>query len=1062
VSKIMKPMPMSVLMERIIGEWTARHSIFDIPEALTRRVLAIEAHSPGFKVNRVSIGLPVGPAAGPHTQIAPNLVAAWLAGSRVFELKTVQENDRLDIEKPCIDVLDEGHNVEWSTELTLEEARAEYLRAWIAIHILRAALIDTSSGGGSEKPGELMFNMSVGYTLDGIKGPRMDTFIEGMRSPVGTPVWETALLEAMFAVDSAEFQDAFGKAGAEHARVAVRSMPASPVHSATISTMHGCPPAEIENIGVYLLENKGLDTYVKLNPTLLGFDEVRSILDTTGWQRIMIKRPTFEHDLQFDAALGLVASLRNKAATTGHRFGVKLSNTLANVNDGTRLPGGERYMSGRPLFPITSRLAAKLAAALPDPPAFSYCGGVSAVNAYDCMAAGLGPLTVATDILKPGGYLRLEQIGREAVRALDAGTPVRPDAKKLARLAEAALLKPEYRGNYKQGETRIHKPLPLTDCFAAPCIEACPASQKAPAYIKALAAGDATKALSIVLADNPLPHITGVLCDHTCQTNCARVDYEGPVEIRAMKLAVARATSLPAKAQQTVSGKGKAAVFGAGPAGLACAHYLALAAYPVTVFETAKEPGGVPANVIPEFRISRSDIAADVDRIKALGAVFKFGHKSGVDRKALSADGFDSVVLATGAPIPRILPLEGSGIRVVDALQFLEAIHSHSGGCDNCKAIVIAGGGNTAMDAARVATRLPGSPSVTILYRRTLAEMPADREEFEMALSDGVSYSELSLPERMTPASGGGMPVLRVREMKLGEPDESGRRSPLPSDRVRDIPCDLIVAAVGEIPDRDLFESLGVDVGKDGKPVVDPATMLTNVKGVYATGDARRGPASIIAAEADGRKAAYAILRAAGIEPAVERFGPQAPDMDALSRRGEILESLPADDPGFASREAERCLSCGSACLRCVEVCPNRANIALPFKAGDLPFKAGDLPVATGGALAQSIQILHIDDQCNECGNCGFFCPYEGKPFADKPTLFADEASVRASRNAGFAFTGPISSPSIVLRAKPGDKEDISVLAFATWIRGAEDSPLLAIAKTVYDSHRYLVPGGEQ
>jgi len=922
---------------------------------------------------------------------------------------------------------------------------------------LRAALGDAKGNAKGKVSGgdygALMFNMSVGYTLDGIKGARMDAFIEGMKSPAGTSIWETELRQAMSAVDSASFQRAFGSTGAERARLAVRSIPVNPVHSVTISTMHGCPPAEIENIGSWLIAEKKFDTYVKLNPTLLGYDEVRGILDVTGWNKIIIKRPTFEHDLQFDAALALVDSLKAKASAHGVRFGIKLSNTLANVNDGGALPGGERYMSGRPLFPITARLAAKLAAALPEPPAFSYCGGVSASNAFDCMQAGLGPLTTATDILKPGGYLRLEQIGREAVRALLKGVPAKPDAGKLEALATAALSKAEYRGDYKKGEARIHKPLPLTDCFVAPCVEACPAGQKAPGYMKALAAGDAKKALSIVLADNPLPHITGVLCDHTCQTNCARVDYEGPVEIRAMKLAVARAASIPVKAGQRVVGKGKAAVIGAGPAGLACAHYLALAGYPVTVFDTAKEPGGVPANVIPTFRIARKDIAADIDRIKSLGAEFRFGNSGSVDKKALAADGFDSIVIAAGAPVPRTLPLEGTGIRVVDALEFLSAAHENSSEYNACQAVVITGGGNTAMDAARVAARLPGKPTVSILYRRSLAEMPADREEFEMALEDGVTYSALSLPERMTPAIGCGVPVLRVREMKLGEPDESGRRSPLPSDRVRDIPCDLIIAAVGESPDTALFESLGASVGKDGRPVTNPDTMMTSVYGIYATGDARRGPASIIAAEADGRKAAYAILRAKGIEPEVGIFGPKAPDMEALSRRGEILQSLPANDPGFAAREAERCLSCGSACLRCVEVCPNRANFALTIKAGDLPVK--DV-----GVLVQSIQILHVDDLCNECGNCGFFCPYDGKPYTDKPTLFTDEVSLRASSNAGFAFTGTPSSPTLVLRSKPGDQADVASLAFPAWTRGALSSPLLSMAKIVYEEHHYLVPGG--
>ncbi|TFG80330.1 MAG: putative selenate reductase subunit YgfK, partial [Spirochaetales bacterium] len=450
MSKIMKALPMSELMARITGEWAARDSAWDIPASATRRILDLEAGSPGFSVNGLRIGLPIGPAAGPHTQIAPNMVAAWLSGARVFELKTVQENDGLDIEKPCIDALDEGHNVEWSTELTLDDARAEYLRAWIAIHVLRAALATPARA-----PGALMFNMSVGYTLDGIKGAKMDGFIEGMRSPAGTDAWDRSISEAAAVVESLAFEKAFGKNGASQARAAISSVPANPVHSVTLSTMHGCPPDEIERIGAYLIEEKGFDTYIKLNPTLLGYDRVRSILDRTGWERISITRPNFEHDLQFDAALKLIASLRAKAAAKRVAFGIKLSNTLANVNDGGRMPGGERYMSGRALFPITTRLAAELASAIPDTPAFSYCGGASAVNARACILAGLGPLTVATDILKPGGYLRLEPMAREAVAALEADVPARPDAAKLAALAESALSEPAWRGDYKKGHTAI-------------------------------------------------------------------------------------------------------------------------------------------------------------------------------------------------------------------------------------------------------------------------------------------------------------------------------------------------------------------------------------------------------------------------------------------------------------------------------------------------------------------------------------------------------------------------------------------------------------------------------
>jgi putative selenate reductase len=445
-----------------------------------------------------------------------------------------------------------------------------------------------------------------------------------------------------------------------------------------------------------------------------------------------------------------------------------------------------------------------------------------------------------------------------------------------------------------------------------------------------------------------------------------------------------------------------------------------------------------------------------------LGAQFSFSWSGDIDLEALKKEGYTSFVVATGAPVPRELPLAGSGIKVVDALEFLEAAHhaARSGKAnpyDGAKAVVVAGGGNTAMDAARVACRLAGKPAVSILYRRTLAEMPADREEFEAALADGARYRELALPEAAAPAKGGALPTLTVRAMELGEPDASGRRAPIASARASELPCDLIVAAVGETPDRALFERLGARVGKDGRPVADPDTMLTELPGLYAAGDARRGPSSIISAEADGRKAAYAILRVAGMEPTVDRIQPGAPDYEALSRRGAYLPSVAiaagverGADPAFVRREAERCLSCGSACLRCVEVCPNRANMAIPVAA------------PAGGPYKQAIQILHVDDLCNECGNCGFFCPYEGEPYLGKPTLFSDEASLRASKNAGFAFMGDAASPSLLLRSAAGEAGGVEVLPFAEWTRTATaaNAALIALARALRDGHGYLIPGG--
>jgi putative selenate reductase len=1051
MSKVMRATPLPRLLARVAGEYRAKRSIFEIPEAAFRRAFELEAGSPGLEVMGSSVSLPVGPAAGPHSQIAPNLVAAYLAGARVFELKTVQENDELEIEKPCIDALDEGHNTEWSTELSLVAAREEYLRGWMAIQLL-ASLFSSS-------PRSFVFNMSVGYSLEGIKGAKVDAFIEGLRAPAATSFWKAALRDLEAFVESGELASSFGPESVSKARALLADFPASPVASATLSTMHGCPPAEIERIGAYLIRDKGLDTYVKLNPTLLGYDRARSILDATLWREIELRRDKFERDLQFPEALRLVASLSSLAKAEGRRFGIKLSNTLPNDNHGAFLPGAERYLSGRALFPLTTRLAADLAAALPGwDSRFSYCGGARGENVGELVAAGLGPVTMATDILKPGGYLRLLPAARAAVTALP-GSPDRPDAEALERLAEGALARPEYRGPWKGGDARIAKGLPLFDCFAAPCIEACPVRQKAPEYIGLQAEGRSEEGFDSILGDNPLPFITGTLCDHVCQEACSRNDYEGSVEIRAVKLVCARSAGAgrrpmtPARSRGQ-SFPGKVAAIGAGPAGLSCAYHLALAGVPVTVFDEAPSPGGVPANVIPRFRIPREDLAADIDRIRSLGAEFR--PLSRVESlEALRAQGYSAFFACTGAPLARELQIEGSSFPIVDALAFLAAASRTSAGGAGAAAsawpygqsrhVVVAGGGNTAMDAARVALRLPGIETVRLSYRRTREEMPADEEELRNAIEEGCRLMELSLPERGYDGHEG--PRLSLRIMELGERDPSGRRSPRPTERTESVDCDLLVLAIGERPDASLLASLGLACGPNGLPSFDPETQESSRKGLYVGGDAARGPSSIISAVADGRRAAYAMLKAAGIEPSASPYVPPPPDRSKLALRGEFAESLPPASPGFAAREAERCLRCDSACLRCVEVCPNRANFALP--------------VAVDSTLSQSLQIIHIDELCNECGNCGVFCPYEGEPYRGKPTLFADREAMELSDNAGVCFgdgTNAKAGPALLLREERGG--EVRKLEFARWSAEGECGPMGTLARTIWREQRYLVGGG--
>jgi putative selenate reductase len=1079
MSKVMETTSLSALLHRIAGEYRAKASIFEIPEAGFRPIFALEAESPGLEVMGKRVSIPLGPAAGPHTQIAPNLVAAWLAGSRVFELKTVQVMDRLEIEKPCILALDEGHNTEWSTELSLDEAREEYLRAWIAINLLAELW--------SPRPRDFFFNMSIGYTLEGIRGERVDAFIEGLRNPASGGYWKVALGELESFVASPHFARAFGASARAKVTALLSRFPAAPLHSVTLSTMHGCPPAEIEAIGSYLMEKKGFDTYVKLNPTLLGYDEARSILDATEWKGVGLKRHTFEADLQFDDALGLVSRLGELAEVQGRRFGIKLSNTLANENDGARLPGAERYMSGRALFPLTIRLAARLAGALPDfPRRFSYCGGVSALNAGELVAAGLGPLTVATDILKPGGYLRLSDMARAVVGALTEqarsgnstakgggapGSPTvpillrgegRPDSKRLARIASEALVRPEYRQGWKSHDAYIEGPLPLFDCFAAPCIEACPVNQKVPEYIRLVADGRPAESLAMILADNPLPCITGTLCDHVCQAACSRNDYEGSVAIRAVKLAAANAASIPVEgdsrspnAKQAAGILPRVAVIGAGPAGLAAAHYLAQAGVPVTVFDRDGEAGGVVSNVVPSFRIPREAIEKDLARIKKLGAEFRMG--SGVkDGAALRKEGFTSIIVASGAPVARELRLEGEGLRVVDALAFLAATARGDGDFAGVQSVLVAGGGNTAMDAVRRASRIKGVQSVAISYRRSRRDMPAEREEVEAAIAEAFAVGtkkpliDMSLPERVRPGH------VLLRTMKAGDKDASGRRAPVPSEETMELECDLLIAAIGEMPDADFLAGFGIGVGKDGRPQVDRDTGAAGTADIYVAGDARRGPASIIGAEADGRAAAKTILEGAGIHPAVTRYTPPPAVPADLARRGDLAESLPVTDPGFLVREAARCLACDSACHRCVEVCPNRAYFIVPVAPG-----------------SKSAQILHLDALCNECGNCGSFCPWDGEPWNGKPTLFSDAKALSSSSNAGFALVtekGTEGAPTWRLHFRASPRGEIRQLPFESWFAQAEPlgknpdtgedaDRMVALARQVLRDHPYLVGG---
>ena len=404
------PYPLKILLGRVAHEWDTRHRIFDMPSGRFHHV--DPALDLSVMVGPRPAATPIGPAAGPHTQMAQNIVLGWLGGARTFELKTVQILDELEIPRPCIDMEGEGYNVEWSQELRIGESLDEYVKAWMMLRIL---------GEWDElrpllgNPGPHVFDMSVGYDLAGISLPAMTRFISG-------------LLDATVAIDRLRLQIPEPFAAWRDA-----DFPARVVTGVTLSTFHGCPPDEIEAIVRHLMGEFDLDVVVKLNPTLLGIEAVREILDRLGYGEVRLAPGAFEADLRYDRALQMIGDLREFAARRDRTLGIKLTNTLVVGNDGGKLPGDTMYLSGSPLHVIAvtllDRLDADLPGALglgpsPGPVQVSFSAGIDRDNVADAVALGLAPVTVCTTLLKPGGYGNLSGMLRSLSTAMrDSGCP---------------------------------------------------------------------------------------------------------------------------------------------------------------------------------------------------------------------------------------------------------------------------------------------------------------------------------------------------------------------------------------------------------------------------------------------------------------------------------------------------------------------------------------------------------------------------------------------------------------------------------------------------------------
>ena len=948
MSDMMTCMPFGQLMDWVLQEKKGQDTVFGVHRPYTADP------KNDMTIFTRNLETPVGPAAGPHTQLAQNIIASYYAGARFFELKTVQKMDGAElsacVNKPCILADDEGYNCEWSTELTVPDAMGEYIKAWFILHVIAKEF-----GLGAQDG--FQFNISVGYDLAGIKGDKVNTFIDGMMEAKETVIFQEC---RKWLWDNADKFHNF-------TREDIEAIPSNVCNSATISTLHGCPPQEIESIANYLLTEKHLNTFVKCNPTLLGYDFARKTMDEMGYDYMVFGDFHFRDDLQYEDAVPMLTRLMKLSEELGLEFGVKITNTFPVDVTRNELPSEEMYMSGKALFPLSISLAAKLSAEFAGKLRISYSGGADYYNIDKIVGCGIWPVTMATTLLKTGGYQRFTQVA-DKVEGICPKKWEGIDVDALKKLAADAITDGHHVKNIKPVPNRKStKEVPLLDCFYAPCSEGCPIHQDIPQYVALTGEGKYKEALEVILEKNALPFITGTLCAHNCMTKCTRNFYEESVNIRGTKLTAAEHgyEQLIGEIKAGEPNGKKVAVVGGGPAGIAAAYFLAREGAAVTIFEKEEKAGGVIRYVIPGFRIGDAAIDKDISFIQKMGV--EICTNTEITSVAdLKAQGYDAVILAIGAGKPGTLKLEKG--ETVNALKFLRDFKANDGKLNIGKNVVVIGGGNTAMDTARAAKRTEGVEHVYLVYRRTKRYMPAAEDELLEVLEEGVEFKELLSPVSLD----GGR--LLCKKMKLGQMDASGRAGVTETADVVEVPADTVIVAVGEKIDTDFYTANQIAVDERGKAKVNDKTLETSVSGVYVAGDGARGAATIVEGIRDAQLAVKDIL---GKE--ITRDAAVTGDVkDCFEKKGILKHSKEA------KTEEERCLTCNKVCENCVDVCPNRANISIKVP---------------GMAMNQ---VIHVDYMCNECGNCKSFCPYASAPYKDKFTLFANEKDMADSKNDGF------------------------------------------------------------
>jgi heterodisulfide reductase subunit A len=511
----------------------------------------------------------------------------------------------------------------------------------------------------------------------------------------------------------------------------------------------------------------------------------------------------------------------------------------------------------------------------------------------------------------------------------------------------------------------------------APCTSACPAGINVQGYVQLIREGKYTEAVRLILERLPLPGVLGRICPHPCEARCRRGELDEPVAIRDLKRFAADRVDLAALPPPSIIERPeRVAIVGSGPAGLTAAYYLRLRGYGVSMFEALDRLGGMLRVGIPDYRLPPEVLDREIGHVLKTGIEVRTGMRLGrdFDLAGLKAEGYGAVLVATGAHLGLGAGLAGEdgGAGVLNAVDWLRRVNLGERACPGRRAVVI-GGGNVAVDAARTARRL-GCETVTLVYRRTRAEMPAYPEEIEDALAEGIEIRFLTVPKSLI-FRGGALAGLECLRAEPGPPDASGRRRPVPvagSEFVID--GDAVIPAVGQGVELAWAAGpAGLKTAADGSLAVDPRSLQTSLPCVFAAGDAVSGPATAIEAVAAGHRAVAAIDRflqgqtlsceSAGEARADKSRGDFAPipasaGREARARRRTLdpdgrASGFAEVDLGFsedeARREAARCLNCGVCCecRECVKVCEPKA-IDHAMAAEELTLRVGSIILATG------------------------------------------------------------------------------------------------------------------